>query len=276
MNNNYKDWLFKRFEELQELKKKGLISEAKADKFSDSLWDFNMNLTSKNYTEVFTSKKEKINTNLKDKLFKEINDSQKQQREEIFISYSHLDSEWLGILQTHLKPIIRNKKVSIWDDTQIRAGMEWREEISKAISRAKVAVLLVSPSFLASNFIAENELPLLLNAAKAEGLTIIWIPLRYAFYEETIIKEYQPAHSPAQPIASLDSSAQDKALVNICKKIKSAAEEQTLLIEIIQKRLQQQKRNQLQQEIEEARQEYREGNVTFSSVEDFMNKLDEE
>lgn len=52
-------------------------------------------------------------------------------------------------------------------------------------------------------------------------------------------------------------------------------EEQRLLIEIIQKRLRQQKRKQLKQEIESARQEYREGSVTFGSVEDFMNELKE-
>ena len=49
-----------------------------------------------------------------------------------------------------------------------------------------------------------------------------------------------------------------------------STEEQTLLIEIIQKR------NQLKQEIEEVRQEYREGKVTFGSVEDLMNELEEE
>lgn len=49
-----------------------------------------------------------------------------------------------------------------------------------------------------------------------------------------------------------------------------STEEQTLLIEIIQKR------NQLKQEIEEVRQEYREGKVTFGSVEDLMNQLEEE
>lgn len=53
-------------------------------------------------------------------------------------------------------------------------------------------------------------------------------------------------------------------------------EEQTLLIEIIQKRLQQQKRQQLKQEIESVRQEYTEGKVTFGSVEDFMNDLEKE
>ncbi|MDJ0534439.1 MAG: hypothetical protein QNJ70_18500 [Xenococcaceae cyanobacterium MO_207.B15] len=53
-------------------------------------------------------------------------------------------------------------------------------------------------------------------------------------------------------------------------------EEQSLLIDIIQKRLQQQKRRQLQQEIELVRQEYAEGKVTFGSVDDFMSQLEEE
>ena len=50
-------------------------------------------------------------------------------------------------------------------------------------------------------------------------------------------------------------------------------EEQTLLIEIIQKRLQQQKRQQLKQEIESVRQEYQTGKVKIGSVGDFINEL---
>jgi ribosomal protein L18E len=55
-----------------------------------------------------------------------------------------------------------------------------------------------------------------------------------------------------------------------------STEEQAMLIEIIQKRLQQQKRDQLKQEIEQVRQEYKEGKVKFGSVEDFLAELDEE
>ncbi len=55
-----------------------------------------------------------------------------------------------------------------------------------------------------------------------------------------------------------------------------SVEDQTILIEIIQNRLRQKKRDQLKQEIEDVRQEYREEQVKFGSVEDFLAELDRE
>ncbi|MFN6559194.1 MAG: COR domain-containing protein [Nostoc sp. ChiSLP01] len=144
-------------------------------------------------------------------------------RNQVFISYSHQDQQWLTKLQKHLKPMIRNNQnMVVWDDSKIQPGANWREEIEKALAAAKVAVLLVSPDFLASDFIAENELPPLLDAAEAEGLTIIWIPLTYSGYEETEIEKYQSVHPPNQPLDSLNSAQENQAWVKISKEIKAA------------------------------------------------------
>lgn len=143
-------------------------------------------------------------------------------RKHVFISYSHQDREWLDKLQRHLKPYVRNRSLSVWDDTLLEAGDKWRHEIEDALLSASVAVLLVSPHFLASDFIAENELPPLLRSAETGGLTIIWIPVSASAYAATEIKTYQAAHNPKQPLDQLDSSLQNEALVSICKKIQTA------------------------------------------------------
>jgi len=144
-------------------------------------------------------------------------------REHVFISYSHEDSEWLEKFQTHLKPYTRNASVTVWDDTEIKGGAKWRQEIENALGSAKVAVLLVSPNFLASDFIAEQELPPLLEAAEREGLTILWIPLRHSAYRETKIGEYQaaPGCDPDHPLSSLTEPEQDRVFVAVCEEIKA-------------------------------------------------------
>lgn len=147
-------------------------------------------------------------------------------RNQVFISYSHRDKKWLQRLQTMLKPLEREKLISVWDDTRIRAGQPGREEIERALASAKAAVLLVSPDFLASDFIAQNELPPLLEAAKNEELTILWIAVRPSLYEKTPIKSYQALNNdPNRPLSSLRTADWEKELVEMCGKIESAIAE---------------------------------------------------
>jgi internalin A len=75
-----------------------------------------------------------------------------EQRDLVFISYSHRDRDWLEHLRIFLKPYIR-QNLNIWADPYIEVGGEWRRDISAALSRSCVAVLLLSPDFLASDFI---------------------------------------------------------------------------------------------------------------------------
>ncbi len=142
-----------------------------------------------------------------------------QYLQKIFISYSHDDVKWFEILHKHLKPF---KLDMIWDDTLIKPGANWKEEIKKALISAKAAILLISPNFFASDFISNEELPILLEAAKRGGLRILWIAVSASGFKATEIKDYQGLNDPEKPLNSLLNEAElNRELVRICEKINS-------------------------------------------------------
>jgi hypothetical protein len=147
----------------------------------------------------------------------------------VFISYSHNDAKWLKKLKIVLKPLTRDRTMSIWDDTVISAGAKWKQQIKEALDAASIAVLLVTPDFLASDFIAANELPPLLKAADEEGVTIIWIAVKASLHKSTPISEYQAANDPSKPLESLKGALLNKELVNIAEKIAAVAVRRTEL-----------------------------------------------
>jgi eukaryotic-like serine/threonine-protein kinase len=142
----------------------------------------------------------------------------------VFLSYSHKDNKrWLDELRTMLAPLVRNGVVDVWWDGKIKPSQEWREEIDGALASARVGVLLVSPNFLASDFIAENELPYLIEAAKKRGVKLIWVLLSACFYEQTPLRDIQAAHEIDRPLDTLGKAKRNAVLKAICQRIAEAA-----------------------------------------------------
>lgn len=144
-------------------------------------------------------------------------------REWVFISYSHADAVWLERLKIHMAPLVRQGVVDCWEDTQIRPGSDWRDEIMKAIAKARAAVLLLSADFLASDFITTDELPPLLEAAREDGaviLPVIVSPCR--FLKTPSLARFQSVNPPATPLIAMSRAESEAMLVKVTDALEEA------------------------------------------------------
>lgn len=140
-------------------------------------------------------------------------------RDQVFISYSRNDKKSRDDLHKMLTPLLREKQLKIWDDTYIVPGAKWFEAIINAINTAKAAIFLVSPDFLASNFIITHELNPVLEAAEKNHITVFWVAVDYCLYQHTKLKPYQAVNNPAKPLNSFSGAQRNKELTRICKEI---------------------------------------------------------
>ncbi len=125
-------------------------------------------------------------------------------------------------LLTHLAPSVRAGTISTWCDRQITPGLRWFDEIRAALGRASVCVMLVTPKFLASDFIHEHELQPLLKESESAGVTILWVLIRECSWQETLISEFQAVVSPPDKAFALMKAERDTAWTKVCMAIKDA------------------------------------------------------
>lgn len=94
-------------------------------------------------------------------------------RASVFISYAHGDKAYVDRLRIHLQALENLGAISAWDDTRLRAGSRWEDEMRDAIERAQVAVLFISTGYFASPFVREFEVLSLLDRAAKNGTRIV-------------------------------------------------------------------------------------------------------
>ena len=87
------------------------------------------------------------------------------------------------------------------------------------MDRAIVAVLLVSANFLDSDFIAEVELPYILEAARKRNLTILWLRLTNCLFRHTPLRSIQAVAGMNKPLNAMAEFEWQAAFCNVCEEI---------------------------------------------------------
>ena len=140
----------------------------------------------------------------------------------VFISYSHKDTAWLGKVKMFLRPLEDQGFLRIWDDTNIRPGSQWLDEIKLSLESAQVGVLLITQNFLTSEFIVQKEFPVLLEKAKNRGCLIFWIAVSTSTWDDSELSRFQAANDPNQPLDTLTEPEQNRILKSIYSRMKEA------------------------------------------------------
>ena len=142
----------------------------------------------------------------------------------VFVSYSRKDASWFQRLYEHLRPLAATGHFELWSDSDITPGESWRDAIQRSIESANAIILLISPDYLASEFIANLELPQLIEAAKARSVPIIPILIRPTAYQSLI---GQPSVNPdGMALYDLSHDSQEEVLTSAAERIyKTLAQE---------------------------------------------------
>ena len=139
-------------------------------------------------------------------------------RDQIFISYSHADSDYQLRLRTHLSIFERSGSVKYWSDTQLRTGDQWRNEIENNLEKTAVAILLVSADFLDSDFIRSNELPPLLDAWEKECVYILPVIVKpCSFSHVTELSRFQAVNDPEYTVAEMNDAERERTWKNLAE-----------------------------------------------------------
>lgn len=120
----------------------------------------------------------------------------------------------------HLKVLAREGLIDIWDDRRLEGGDDWLTQINDAMSRARIALLLISAPFLNSDFIQKRELPRLFRRHEADGMTIYPLLIRYCSWEQVRwLKGMQIRPDNARPVSDFDRNKIDKILTEVAREI---------------------------------------------------------
>jgi len=143
-------------------------------------------------------------------------------RPAIFASYSQKDRKFVDAVRLHIKPLERDNTLEFWDDSKIKAGEKWRDEIRTAIEHASAALLFVSANFLASDFIHTDEIPPLLAEAQRRGTLILPLIVGHCLLtQHPVLSTFQAFNDPGRPLAIMGKNERDKLYVRLATQLGS-------------------------------------------------------
>lgn len=141
----------------------------------------------------------------------------------IFYSYTHRDEKLRDTLETHLAMLRRRNLISSWYDREIEAGEDFEEQIMKHLNSADIILLLISASFLASDYCYDKEMARAMERHEAGNARVIPIILRKVDdWKDAPFAKLMALPTDGKPVMSWGD--EDDAFSNVAKGIRNVIE----------------------------------------------------
>ncbi|HZF11044.1 MAG TPA: TIR domain-containing protein [Thermoanaerobaculia bacterium] len=138
----------------------------------------------------------------------------------IVFSYSHRDEGWRDLIERHLNVLATQRIAEIWSYGRIGAGEPWERETLEAFDSAHLAILLISPDFLGSQYIMNIEVPRILDRHRSGELAVVPVYLRPCLWEAVSwLRKIQMRPRNGVPLSSLRGWKQEAEMARIAKEI---------------------------------------------------------
>jgi Thermolysin metallopeptidase, alpha-helical domain/Thermolysin metallopeptidase, catalytic domain/TIR domain len=141
---------------------------------------------------------------------------------QIFYSYSHKDESLRDALDEHLSILERRGLVQVWHDRNIGGGDEWREAIDEQLETADIILLLISASFIKSDFCWSVEMKQALKKQERGEAHVIPIIVRPVEWTAAPFGHLQALPKDAKPVTVWTN--RDMAWMDVVKGIQKAVE----------------------------------------------------
>ncbi len=126
----------------------------------------------------------------------------KTKKQKVFIACETMDEAILEHLLSQLSPLERNNKIEVWHHKKVTAGSEREKVILEQLNKSDLILLLISSSFIASDFYYNTLLPKAILRSKKPKVHLIPIIAKSCMWEDTLISSFVALPSKDVPIVS--------------------------------------------------------------------------
>lgn len=123
----------------------------------------------------------------------------------VFLSYCRADSDRRARLDVHLAVLRRSGEITTWYDRLIEPGVEFDGEIRRHLEEAEIILLLVSPDFLASDYIHNVEMKRAFERQAENSARVIPVILRECDWKATDLRKLNALPDSGKPVTSFSN-----------------------------------------------------------------------